>query len=147
MDNKKIIFKTLKILKTFGHIFLGLSVLTIVFPTYFMYFLMSTHLCKGWGCASSLAYSPFILLTSVIFYVLSRLSDGNIKENLLKTSSNNSLIMRLFLGIGLIVLGFIFNSIKLDGPDSATILIGLFFLLSSIVQLIVNYFKNKKVID
>lgn len=138
MSNKKTILRTL------GHIFLGLFVLIIVFPTYFIYFLMLTHLCEGWGCAVSLIYSPFVLLISVIFYTLSHISNGNIKENLLKTRSNNSLTIRLFLGIGLIFLGFIFNLISFGDLDLIVFLIGLFFLLSSIIQLVQNYFKNKK---
>jgi hypothetical protein len=111
-------------------------------PSYFIYFLASTHLCEGWGCGIYLIYSPFILLISAIFYALSRVSEGEVKDNLSETRSNNSLIMRLFLGIGLIILGYIFNLIKMDGLDLITFLIGLFFLLSSIIQLITNRFKK-----
>ena len=135
MNNKKTIFKT------FGHIFLCLFTFIIIgffiIPEFFLYFLTATHLCKKWGCLMYLTYSPFVLLISVIFYALSRLSEGTVKKNLLETRNNHNLIMGLFLGIGLIILGFISNSIKI------TILIGLFFLLSSLIQIIVNYFKNK----
>jgi hypothetical protein len=140
MNNKKTILRML------GHVFLSLFALIIIgffiSPDYFTHFLTITHLCENLSCVTYLIYSPFVLLISVIFYALSRLSEGNIKENILETKSNNSLIIRMFLGIGLVVLAFIFNLFKLDGPDLIMFLIGLFFLSSSIIQLIVNYFKK-----
>jgi len=104
---------------------------------------MSAHLCKDLDCVIYLFYSPFVLLISVIFYVLSRVSDGNIKEKLSETKNNKALIIKLFFGIGLITLGFIFYYLDVDGLDIITVLVGLFFILSSIIQLVQNYFKNK----
>lgn len=129
MSNKKTILRTL------GHIFLGLFALIIAFPAFFISFLMLTHLCEGWGCAVSLVYSPLILLISFIFYALSDIF---------------TLITRLFLGTGLIVSGLIiyFSEVKdLGSFDLILILIGLFILSLSIVPSIINYFKNKKSID
>lgn len=114
-------------------------------PYFFIPLLVLIHLCEGLDCFLYLVYSPFVLLISTIFYALSRVFYGNIKENLSETRSNNSLIMRLFLGIGLIILGFIFYGAY--DLDLIAIFIGLFFILSSIIQLIINYFKNKKSID
>jgi len=138
--------KNAKIFKIIGWILLSLFALVIVKPAYFLYIISSLKLCSSWECVSFLLYSPFILLFSVISFLVSRLlsKKSEIKKDLSNTRSNNSLLMRLTLGIILITTGFLFYKLKYDGIDLIISLVGLFFIASSVIQMVVNYLKKPK---
>lgn len=130
-----------KIIKILGFILLFL-------PIVLLFFIFTSKICyrNGIGCGIAfVAYSFFSVLFSVLFFSISHVLNKKERgEKILIRENNKKIIIKTIIGGVLVGLVFLFNKLKVDGPDFIFLVIGFSIFFVYLIVFIANLFSKKQ---